>query len=241
MSDLQVLMPMGGLGSRFTAAGYTTPKPLIEVDGKPMFMRALESFSKLGNVQHIFVIRNDQDNTFGLSSKILDQLPGAKICILDHDTNGAVESCLAAKEFIDDDTAISIADCDIYFESKEYFRKAIAKDKPDGMLLTFHSNDPRYSYAEKDSKGNVIRTAEKIAISNNAILGGYYFSSGRLFKNLAETFMLSPLPAHLKEYYISHLFNILVERNGHIEIANIDKRYIFGTPEELQEYLEGKQ
>lgn len=233
-------MPMGGLGSRFAREGYTTPKPLITVDGKPMFMRALDSFRSIDDIQYIFVIRKDQDDQYDLANQIRAQLPEAKISILDHDTGGAVETCLIARDDIDDNTPITIADCDIYFESKTYFDKiaqVAETGKPDGMLLTFPSDDPRYSYVELDESGKAVRTAEKVVISNHAILGGYFFSSGALFKDLAETFMAGGLPEGLKEYFMSHLFNILLERSGDIEIADIDTMYIFGTPEELNAYF----
>lgn len=240
---LQILMPMGGLGSRFAKAGYTTPKPLIEVDGKPMFMRALDSFASQTGLRYIFVIRAEYVEKYDLENEILKHIPDAKIAILDHDTAGAVESCMIAKDLIDDNLPISVADCDIYFDSKEYFNKINAKSQlvPDGMLLTFPSDDPRYSYVELDNSGHAIRTAEKVVISNHAILGGYFFKSGKLFKNLAHDFLSKPLPENLKEYFMSHLFNLLLENNGKIEIADIDKKYIFGTPEELNAYLDGKQ
>jgi len=234
---------MGGLGSRFSKAGYTTPKPLIEVDGKPMFMRALDSFAGISDIRHIFVIRKEHDDAYNLGARIRQQLPDAKIAVLDHDTAGAVESCLAAQDLIDDALPISVADCDIYFESKAYFDK-ISADRtpiPDGMLLTFPSDDPRYSYVELDNSGRVVRTAEKVVISNHAILGGYFFKSGKLFKELALEFLSKPLPANLKEYFMSHLFNLLLESNGTIEIADVDKKYIFGAPEELSAYFDGKQ
>lgn len=240
MATLQVLMPMGGLGSRFAKKGYTTPKPLIEVDGKPMFMRALDSFKNIAGVQHIFVIRREHDEVYGLAAQIKAQLPQAKIAILDHDTSGAVETCLAAKDLIDDSTPITIADCDIYFESTRYFKKvakAAETIKPDGMLLTFPSSDPRYSYVKIDPEGKVLRTAEKVVISNHAILGGYFFRNGRLFKELAELFVSGGLPSGLKEFYMSHLFNMLLEKKGIVEIADVDTMYIFGTPEELSAYL----
>lgn len=238
---LQVLMPMGGLGSRFTDAGYTTPKPLIEVDSKPMFMRALDSFKSVQDIRHIFVVRKDQDEKYELAASIHRELPDAKIAILDHDTRGAVESCLEAREFIADDIPISVADCDIYFESSGYFQKAAAAQKPDGMLLTFQSNDPRYSFVEVNQDGTALRTAEKLVISDQAILGGYFFKDGGLFKQLADEFISQPLPDGLKEYFMSHLFNMLLERHGKVEIAHIDKKYIFGTPEELNSYLEARQ
>jgi NDP-sugar pyrophosphorylase family protein len=236
---LQVLMPMGGLGSRFTAAGYTTPKPLIEVDGKPMFMRALDSFAGVPDVQHIFVIRKEHDEAYNLAAEIRKQLPDAKIAILDHDTGGAVETCLIAKDLIDESLPVTVADCDIYFESSEYFQKvgvATETGKPDGMLLTFTADSPRYSYVEIDDSGRAVRTAEKIVISNHAILGGYFFRSGELFLQLAKQFVSAPLPEGLKEYYMSHLFNILLEQHGDVEIAAIDTMHIFGTPEELTTY-----
>lgn len=236
MQKLQLLMPMGGLGSRFANAGYTTPKPLIPVDGKEMFLRALDSFKSVDAIEYIFVIRKEHDDTYGLKQSILNLLPTAKVFILDHDTEGAVETCLIAESAIDDNTPIAIADCDIYFESESYF-KLVGNDTVDGMLLTFPADDPRYSYAELDEDGKVIRTAEKVVISNNAILGGYYFKNGALFKEVAREFTGEPLPADIKEYYMSHLFNILLEKNKHIAVAPVDVKHIFGTPEELNQYL----
>lgn len=240
MATIQVLMPMGGLGSRFANEGYTVPKPLIEVDGKPMFMRALDSFKSLDSVVHIFIIRKEHDEQYDLANQIRIQLPEAKIAILDHDTGGAVETCLIAENLINEELPIVIADCDIYFESAAYFDKVLRTtetDGPDAMLLTFPSDDPRYSYVELNAENHVVRTAEKIVISNHAILGGYFFRSGLLFLQLAKTFVEGGLPAGLKEYYMSHLFNILLERAGTIDVADIDVMHIFGTPEELNAYI----
>ena len=238
MKPLQILMPMGGLGSRFAKEGYTIPKPLIEVDGKPMFMRALDSFNSIENIQHIFVIRKEHDELYDLKNQIQAQLPNARIAILNHDTQGAVETCLIASDLIDDSLPIAVADCDIYFESNVYFAKIkdIDTNDIDGMLLTFESNDARYSYVELDESGTAVRTAEKVVISSHAILGGYFFKSGELFKSVANQFLEEGL-GELKEFYMSHLFNILLARSATVKIADIDVMHIFGTPEELNAYL----
>ena len=235
MPGVQVLMPMGGLGSRFAEQGYDTPKPLIPVDGKPMFMKALDSFAPLPDRAHIFVVRKDQVDKHGLDKRIAEILPDAKISILDHDTRGAVETCLIAEHEIDDGMPVIIADCDIYFESAEYFEK-VKSGAADGILLTFDADHPRYSYVEVNDEGKAVRTAEKIVISNNAILGGYYFSTGKLFKDVAHRFVDNPLPEGLKEYFVSHLFNMMIADSKNVEIAAVDKKDIFGTPEELTAY-----
>ena len=240
MKNVQILMPMGGLGSRFAEKGYTTPKALIPVDGKAMFMRALDSFTSLPDARHLFVVRREHVDQYELDTQIRTLLPDAKISILDGNTRGAVETCLLAAGDIDDDMPIIVADCDIYFESKDYFdkvKKVQETGKPDGMLLTFTSNEPRYSYVEIDSDGNAIRTAEKVVISEHAVLGGYFFSSGKLFKNLAQEFVSKDLLEGIKEYFMSHLFNMLIEQHKSIAIADIDVMHIFGTPEELDAYI----
>jgi NDP-sugar pyrophosphorylase family protein len=237
MSKVQILMPLGGLGSRFAEQGYTVPKPLIEVDGKPMFMKALDSFSSLNNAEYIFVVRREQVDQYKIDDQIRQQLPDAKVTVLESNTRGAVETCLLAKNDIDPDLPLIIADCDIYFESSEYFKK-ISAGQSDALLLTFNSDHPRYSYVEIGDNGHAVRTAEKIVISNNAILGGYFFKTGELFKSLAEEFVSQPLPAGLKEYFVSHLFNIIIDRGGIVNIAQVDTMHIFGTPEELNAYLE---
>ncbi len=238
MKTLQILMPMGGLGSRFAKEGYAIPKPLIEVDGKPMFMRALDSFDSVDDIQHIFVIRKEHNEKYDLANQIKAQLPEARIAILDHDTQGAVETCLIASDLIDDTLPITVADCDIYFESDAYFEKIHDNESNnvDGMLLTFESDDARYSYVELDQTNKAIRTAEKVVISSHAILGGYFFKSGLLFKSLANQFLSEGL-GELKEFYMSHLFNILLAQDGKVEIANVNTMHIFGTPEELNAYL----
>lgn len=240
MPKTQILMPMGGLGSRFAQQGFTTPKPLILVDGKPMFKRSLDSFAALEDKKYLFVIRQDHEDRYNLSSQIIQEIPDADITILQGNTRGAVETCMMAASSINDNLPIIVADCDIYFESEQYFEKlkqVNLNGNPDGVLLTFSSNEPRYSYVEIDDKGKAIRTAEKVVISEHAILGGYFFSSGELFKKISSEFLSTELTGSLKEYFMSHLFNILIEEGKDVEIAEIDRMYSFGTPEELSDYF----
>lgn len=234
---INILMPMGGLGMRFREAGYETPKPLIKVDGKPMFQRAFESFPSQWEINPIFVVRKDQNAEYGLASYVQGIIPQARIALLEKDTRGCVETCLLAEKHIEPDLPLIVADCDLRFKSSTYC-KAIESNEYDGFLLGFDSQDNRYSYAELDENGNVVRTAEKVPISNHALLGGYYFRSGVLFLDKAHEFVAKDLSdLGLKEYYVSHLYNMLLDDKLRIGFAEANSFDCWGTPEEYESYL----
>lgn len=240
VKPLQILMPMGGLGQRFRDAGVDTPKPLIDVNGTPMFKKALASYDSYpGDKRHIFVIRKDTDDEYKLGDQIREILPDAQIKILDHNTHGAVETCMIAKEFIDPDLPLVIMDCDIAFDAGNYFemiQDSVKTNAFDGLLLSFDSDQPRYSYAEIDEDNVVLRTAEKVVISNHALLGAYFFTQAASFIDAANQLMSNEISETMKEYYVSLIYNILIESNKRVGLAK-GTFYSFGTPEELAAYL----
>jgi dTDP-glucose pyrophosphorylase len=241
MKPLQILMPMGGLGQRFRDAGYDTPKPLIDVNGTPMFHKALAAYDSYeGEKRHLFVIRKDTDDEYQLADQIRAILPDAQIKILDHNTQGAVETCLVAEDFIDPELPLVIMDCDISFEAGNYFeliKEAVTNNAYDGLLLSFKSNDPRYSFAEIDENNIVVRTAEKIAISNHALMGAYFFTRASSFLDAAHELVNRAISSEMKEYYVSLIYNILIDQHKKIGLAE-GTFYCFGTPEELKQYLD---
>ena len=245
MRDLHVVLPMAGLGSRFANAGFTTPKPLIPVDGQPMMLKALSSLANIHAVKHFtIIIREEHDRAFNLMKMLQDTLPKANVIVSDEAPIGAIRDAYRAKEFINPDEGIIVLDCDLWFESPEYDAMVegvlSGSSQLDGGLLTFTSHDPRYSYAEVGPDGLVIRTAEKVVISNNAITGAYFFSSGLQFLWSCEEVLSKPLAEGVPEYYLSNLFNKLLENNAKVGIATVDKFASFGTPEELEAYLKTK-
>jgi NDP-sugar pyrophosphorylase family protein len=239
MATLQVLMPMGGLGTRFRKVGITTPKPLIEVGGVPMFQRALASFAPwTGDKTVTVVVREDNDREFDLARQVVAAEPSADIVLLDHDTRGAVETCLEARDRLDPDQPLVIMDCDIAFDSPEYFRvleQAVQQQDRDGLLLSFRSTEPRYSFAEVGPDGLVVRTAEKQAISSDALMGVYSFTSARVFLDAADRLMARQIDSAMPEYYVSLVFNELIDSGRRVGLVHGDF-YCFGTPEELAAY-----
>lgn len=245
MRKLQILMPMAGLGSRFAKAGYSTPKPLIEVDGMVMFRKALASVDKIAaDKTYHFVIRQEHVDEQQLDKLICDALPEAIITVLPEMTRGAVETALAAKPQLDPEAGLIVMDCDLWFQSASYNK--MIEDSLSGAsdigggLLTFEADNPRYSYAKFGDDGIVTETAEKVVISNHAITGAYYFATAANFIAVAEQLMQQQISKTMKEYYLSLLYNLLIAEGKKIQAATVDEFASFGTPEELDAYNQSK-
>lgn len=236
-------MPMAGEGSRFKKEGWTTPKPLILLHGTPLFLHAISSV-KMDDVlmKYSFIVRQEHIDEYQLDSKIKGILPEANIFSVKQTTRGAVETCLMAEQAINDEDGVIVMDCDLEFRSKA-FNKGIHDllEKPidkanGGMLVSFTSDNARYSYAEVDDNNNVIRTAEKQVISHHALCGAYFFSTGKGFLMAAHRLMNEP-NFNKPEYYVSLLYNYLLKDGEIVKLAPMEEFYSYGTPEELKRYL----
>ena len=242
MRPLHIIMPMAGEGSRFAKAGWTTPKPLIELRGVPLFLRAIGSVAiEDVPMKYSFIVRQEHIDKQHIDELIQAILPEARIFSVLQTTRGAVETCLVAEEVIDDEDAVVVMDCDLEFRSKRYnelVTKALslpANDSDGGALVSFESDNPRYSYAEVDEDGRVLRTAEKEPISNHALCGSYFFGGGKDFKRIAHQ-LLEDGTHGKAEFYVSLLYNYLLSEGKVVRLAPMEEYYSYGTPEELQFY-----
>lgn len=232
MKRVHLLMPMAGGGVRFESQGYLSPKPLIEIAGKPFFYWAIRSVTKFVEVADITcVVLREHVINFHIDKAIKNYFPNANIIVLEKVLNGAVLTCLEGIKAIADDMPILINDCDHAFVSNDFsdFCKVGNFDEIAGALLTFRSSNSAYSFAETDENDNVIRTVEKQAISNRAICGAYYFGNARIFRNAAEEYLEK---CEYMEYFISGVYNILIERKECVKAFWVDKHLSFGTPQE---------
>lgn len=242
MRPLHIIMPMAGEGSRFANAGWTTPKPLIPLDGKPLFLHAVDSVRIPGiKLKYSFIVRQEHIDKYGLDKDIKAILPEANIFSVLKTTRGAVETCLKAESAVSPDDAVIVMDCDLEFSSQKFNKliKSALEQSPDvakgGALVSFESDSPKYSYAEVDVKGKVIRTAEKEVISNHALCGAYFFSSANEFLEKANELVNAPMEK--PELYVSLLYNRLLSDGSPVYLAPMEHYRSFGTPEELKRYL----
>lgn len=234
-------MPMAGRGSRFAKAGVKTPKPLIIVDGQQMYLKALSSLDNIqADKKLTVVIRAEHDQEHNLSDGLRQTFPGVNIAVSDDEPTGAVVDALRAEPFLQADEAVILLDCDLWFSSASYNK--MVEDRLNGQtdinggLLTFAADNPRYSYAKINSDNIVTETAEKRVISDHAITGAYFFASKAEFVDSAHKLLKQPLSETMPEYYISFLYNILIDEGKKIQAAFVDEFASFGTPEELASY-----
>lgn len=243
MRVLHVIMPMAGEGSRFLKAGWITPKPLIELNGQPLFKHAISSvFAPDIPMKYSFIVRQEHIEKYAIDKGIMSFLPSANIFSVLKTTCGAVETCLMAEKAIDDEDSIIVMDCDLEFRSRKFLeiiREILAQpvDKAEGgALVSFNSSEPKYSYAAIDDDGLVTRTAEKEVISNHALCGAYFFSTGWRFKQIAHQLLNEP-DFKKPEYYVSLLYNYMLQNGEKVHMATMEEYYSYGTPEELGRYL----
>lgn len=243
MRKLHIVMPMAGEGSRFAKAGWATPKPLIELDGQPLFKHAISSVAAEGIVmKYSFIVRHEHIERYGIDKGIKSFLPDANVFSVMKTTRGAVETCLMAESAIADDDAVIVMDCDLEFRSVKFIEiiKQILSQPADaangGALVSFESDQPKYSYAEVGEDGLVVRTAEKEVISHHALCGAYFFSTGKRFKQIAHQLLDEP-DFKKPEYYVSLLYNYILADGEKVYLAPMEEYYSYGTPEELQRYL----
>ena len=233
---LNVLIPMAGEGSRFTTAGYTFPKPLIDVKGKPMIQVVVENLNMDANF--IFVVRKEHREKYNLDSLLKLIAPDCQIVETDGLTEGAACTALLAKDFIDNDAPLFFANSDQFVEwdSNEFMYK-MNETNADGGIVSFTSTHPKWSFAKINENGLVTEVAEKNPISDIATVGYYWWKNGSDFVKYAEQMIDRGLRIN-NEFYVCPVFNQAIEDCKKIRIFESSKMWGLGTPEDLKCYLE---
>jgi HAD superfamily hydrolase (TIGR01509 family) len=236
---MNILIPMAGNGNRFAQAGYTFPKPLIEVHGKPMIQVVVENLAVDANF--IFVVQKSHRKKYNLDSMLSLICPGCKIVEVDSVTEGAACTVLLAKEFIDNDEPLVIANSDQFVEwnSLEFFYK-MNEQNLDAGIVSFRATHPKWSYAKVDENDFVTEVAEKNPISDIATVGVYYWKHGKDFVKYAESMISKNIRVN-NEFYVCPVFNEAILDNKKIKTFDVPKMWGIGTPEDLDYFLENYQ
>ena len=234
-NKLNILIPMAGAGSRFEKAGYTFPKPLIDVNGKPMIQVVVENLNIEAN--YIYIVQKKHRERYNLDSLLKLLTPNCTIIEVDGITEGAACTTLLAKELINNENPLFFANSDQYIEwnSNEFMYKMNETDA-DAGIVTFKAVHPKWSFAKIDENGFVIKVAEKNPISDIATVGFYYWKHGHDYVKYAEQ-MIEKNARVNNEFYVCPVFNEAIDDGKKIRSFNIDKMWGLGTPEDLKNFL----
>ena len=226
---MKVVIPMAGRGSRFTEVGVKTPKPLIEVGGRPMVAWALESLVNIPYSKLIFIALREHN-----PSTILQNLgwPRTEIVLLDEVTEGPLCTVLAASDIIDDDEDLLIATSDTYVVSNLGYDIAARSASCQGIISVIMGvPGDRWSFVRTDEIGRVIGVAEKVRISDYVATGLYYFSNGKQFVEASR----GVKKTH-GEFYVIPVYQEYINRNWQVNVSIADEMWEMGTPETLKEF-----
>lgn len=233
---MNVLIPMAGAGSRFAQAGYTFPKPLIEVNGKPMIQVVVENLNV--DAHFIFLVQKEHYEKYNLKQLLNLIAPNCDIIQVDGVTEGAACTTLLAKELIDNDEPLLMANSDQFVEwNSNECLYAFTADGIDGGIITFKATHPKWSFAKIGDDGFVSEVAEKNPISDNATVGIYYWKRGSDYVKYAEQMIEKNIRTN-GEFYVAPTFNEAIADDKKIRVKEIQKMWGLGTPEDLNYFLE---
>jgi dTDP-glucose pyrophosphorylase len=236
---LNIIVPMAGRGARFAERGVETPKPLIEVRGRPMVAWALESLGDLipAATKIVFVVLREHEEHYNVS-ELLRSIVGAtcEVVVIDEVTEGQLCTVLAGMPCVDPNEDVLVASCDTYVVSN------IAHDirnKPDdchGIISVADMPGERWSFARTDETGRVVEVAEKVRISDHASTGLYYFSSASELTATAHE-MIEREERTRGEYYVIPVYQKFIERGWRVDISVVTEMWDMGTPEAMQTFV----
>ena len=238
---MNIVIPMAGLGTRFSNEGFKLPKPLIETNSKTLIEHSISTLGVGG--KYIFITRkyDNPEHNILLTKRLKEIQPNSIEIQLDKPTRGATETALAAKEYIDNNEPLIITNCDQItdWESKK-FNEFISNPNIDGVVVTYPSTNPKNSFAIVEND-KVVKLIEKQPVSDIALIGVHYWKEGRMFTKTAEKLLEDFESKGRSECYISETYNYLIHTGANIKNYHITaNEYIpLGTPYDLKIY-EGK-
>lgn len=233
---MNVVIPMAGLGSRFLTKGFSLPKPMIDINGSPMIVKAIKSLD-LDQAKYFFVISK---NNFSERLKtLLKKNFLAEFIEINYLTEGPACSALLFEDKINNSDELIIANCDQIMEwnSKVFLLNA---RQFDGLVVTYYETNERNSYASINKKGDVVEIKEKEVISNIALNGIHYWKEGSFFISSVKAMIEEDDRAANGEFYVGPSYNQMIKNNYNIGIYHIpnQQHHSVGIPEHLEKYIE---
>lgn len=244
---MQIIIPMSGFGERFRKAGYAVPKPLIEIDGKPIIGHVIDMFP--GETDFIFICNEDHlaEPSYRMREILQHYCPSGKIVAIPAHKLGPVHAVTLAKEWVKLDSPVVINYCDFTcYWDWTHFKQWVQKLGCAGAVPAYRGFHPHtlgttnYAYM-RETDGWMLDIQEKQPYTDNrmqeyASSGTYYFSSGQLMLEAFEETVARDLSVN-GEYYVSLAYKPLLARKLPVGVYELQHFMQWGTPADVSEYL----
>jgi len=241
MKDIQLVIPMAGLGSRFVDQGYSTPKPLLPIGQFKMIEIIIQNLAP-ANVGVVIVIANRAvAEAWGLHKLLARYNFDFEIILIDELTDGPASTCNLAQPALDMNSPLVIANSDQYLNTDmglEY--EAWLESGAEGVIWAMEDSSPKWSYVRSDDQMHALEVREKVAISNHATCGVYGYRFARDFFDSYEE-MKAANDRTNGELYVAPSFNYLIERGKKVLVRNLGPTsqvmFGLGVPEDYEAFL----
>ncbi|MEZ5290584.1 MAG: glycosyltransferase family 2 protein [Vicinamibacterales bacterium] len=238
---LNIVLPIAGRGSRFSDAGYRLPKPLIPVHGIPMIEAVVRNVRPSSAHRFVVIALRAHLDHLGMRDAIERAAPGALVVPVDAVTEGAACTVLLAREHIDSDAPLMLANSDQWVDVDiDEYLATMEGARADGLIMTMSADDPKWSFVGLTEDGFVTRVVEKEVISHEATVGIYNFRRGADFVRAAEAMIAKDLRVN-GEFYVAPVYNELIAEGARVAVHNVGREgagmYGLGIPSDLERFL----
>jgi NDP-sugar pyrophosphorylase family protein len=241
---MKIVIPMAGTGNRFVQKGYADPKPLIKINGKRIIEYILDMFD--ADDEFVFICNDIHLATTNMREVLLELKPNAKIVSMPQHKLGPVYTVKAVYDLIEDNEEVIISYCDNpHLWDRKHFENKMHGGKFDGCVLThtgFHPHTLAHTKMAfvKGDNGVLEEIKEKACYTDNpmnehASTGVYYFSKGSYIKKYFDLAMERGIQYN-GEYYVTLVYNLLVQDGLKVGYYDTPFVTVFGTPEEVENF-----
>lgn len=238
---LSVVIPMAGHGSRFAQAGYALPKPLLPIHGTPMIEVVVGNLTPTEPVRFVFICRQEHLDRYGFGTALRHAAPGCEIVTIDSVTEGAACTVMLARDAIDPDDVLVIANSDQWVDHDiDAHLATLRREQLDGLIMTMTADDPKWSFVELDERALVTNVVEKEVVSDEATVGIYTFTRARDYFAAAQAMIAADKRVN-GEFYVAPTYNELIAAGARIGIDNVGAdragMYGLGIPDDYEDFL----
>ncbi len=243
---MQVIIPMSGFGERFRRVGYQVPKPLIDIEGKPIIAHVVDMFP--GETDFIFICNQDHldEPDFHMRDILENLCPTARIVGIAPHKLGPIHAVQQVADLVSDSepTIVNYCDFTCYWDYSA-FKKRVQETDCDGAVPAYRGFHPHtlgstnYAYMREENM-RMLDIKEKEPFTDNrmqefASSGTYYFKSGAVMKRALADCVAQDLSIN-GEFYVSLAYKPMLEAGADIRVYELEHFMQWGTPEDVAEY-----